>query len=58
MTIRAKARVNRPKIGDTSRLLASQGKEHVSISTSLDMLDGIILGGRDPRVMGHPSPSH
>ena len=34
--IRAKVRVNHPKMGDTSGLLASQGREHVSIATSLD----------------------
>ena len=50
---RAKARVNYPKMGDTSGLLASQGREHVSSATSLDILDGITLRGKDPRVMGH-----
>ena len=34
--IRAKARVKHPKIGDTLGLLASQGRGHVSIATSLD----------------------
>ena len=34
--IRAKARVNHPKIGDTLGLLASQGRGHVSIATNLD----------------------
>ena len=28
MTIKAKARVNHPKVGDTSRLPANQGREH------------------------------
>ena len=32
--IKAKARVNHPKMGDTSRLLASQDRGHASISTS------------------------
>ena len=36
MAIKAKVRVNHPKIGDTSRLLVSHGKGHVSIATSLD----------------------
>ena len=34
--IRAKAMINHPKKGDTSGLLASQGRGHVSISTGLD----------------------
>ena len=34
--IKAKARINHPKVGDTSGLLASQDKEHVSIATGLD----------------------
>ena len=34
--IKAKARISHPKMGDTSRLLASQGRGHVSITTSLD----------------------
>ena len=34
--IRANARVNHPKMGDTTGLLATQGKGHVSIATSLD----------------------
>ena len=36
MIIRAKARVNHPRVGETLGLLASQGKGHVSIATSLD----------------------
>ena len=55
---RAKAKVNHSRVGDTSRLLASQGRERVSIVTSLDTLEGIALKGRDPRVMGHHSPNH
>ena len=55
---RAKAKVNHSRVGDTSRLLASQGKERVSIVTSLDTFDGIALRGRDPRVMGHHIPNH
>ena len=35
-TIRTKAKVNHLKIGDTSGLLASQGRGHVSIANSLD----------------------
>ena len=31
-----KAKVNHPKTGDTSGILASQGRGHVSIATSLD----------------------
>ena len=33
---RAKARISLPKMGDTSMLLASQGRKHVSSATSLD----------------------
>ena len=33
---KAKAKISHPKMGDTSRLLARQGKGHVSIATSLD----------------------
>ena len=56
--IRAKAKVNHPKMGGISGLLASQGRGHVSFATSLDTRNGIVLKGMDPRVMGHPSPSH
>ena len=35
--IRAKGRVNHPKMGDTPRLLASQGRGHVSITNNLDI---------------------
>ena len=35
--IRAKARVNHPKMGDTPRLLANQGRGHVSITRNLDI---------------------
>ena len=34
--IRAKAKISHPKMGDTSGLLASQGREHVSSATSLN----------------------
>ena len=34
--IRAKARVDHPKVGDISRCLARQCREHVSIATNLD----------------------
>ena len=34
--IRAKVKVDHPKVGDISRCLASQYREHVSIGTSLD----------------------
>ena len=57
-TTRAKGRISHPKMGGTLKLLASQARECVSIVTSLDTLDGIALRGRDPRVMGHHSPSH
>ena len=33
---RAKARISHPKMGDTSGLLASRGRGHVFIATSLD----------------------
>ena len=56
--IRAKARISHPKMGDTSRLLASQGRGCVSSTTSLDTLGGIAPRGRDLRVMGHHSPNH
>ena len=44
--------------GDTSGFLANQGREHVSIVTNLDTLDGIALRGRDPRVMEHHNSNH
>ena len=34
--IRAKARVNHPRVGETSGFLTSQGRGHVSIATNLD----------------------
>ena len=58
VSTRAQAKVNHSRVGDTSRLLASQGRERVSIVTSLDTLDVIALRGRDPIVMGHHSPNH
>ena len=58
MATRTKAKVNHLGVGDTSGLLASQGRERVSIITSLHTLDGIALRGRDSRVMGHHSPNH
>ena len=36
MAIKAKAKVNHPRVEKTSGLLASQGRGHVSIATSLD----------------------
>ena len=36
VAIRAKARINYPKMGDISGLLARQGRGHISIATSLD----------------------
>ena len=56
MSTRAKTKVNHPGLGDTSELLASQGRESVSIATSLNILNGIVRRGRDPREMGHHSP--
>ena len=44
---RAKAKFNHSGVGDTSRLLASQARERVSIVTSLDTLNRIVL-----KVMG------
>ena len=35
-TIRGKARVDHPKVGDILERLASQCREHVSIATSLE----------------------
>ena len=58
MAIRVKAKVNHPRVEDTSGLLASQGRKRVSIVTSLDTLDEISLKGRDPKIMGHHSPNH
>ena len=57
-TIRAKARVKHPKMGGILGLLATQGRGHVSIAISLDTRNEIVLRGRNPGVMGHPSPSH
>ena len=58
VTTKAKAKVTHPRVGDTSELLASQGRERVSIATSLDILDGISRRGKDPRDMGHHSLNH
>ena len=55
---RVKTKVNYPGVGDTSGLLPSQGRERVSIVTSLDTVDKIALGGRDLRNVGHHSPNH
>ena len=52
---RAKARISHPKMGGTSRLLASQGRECVSSATAW------ALGTRLPskvRIMRHHIPSH
>ena len=58
MATMVKAKVNHPRVGDTSGLLVSQGRERVSIVTSLDTLDEIALKGKDPGIMGHHSPNH
>ena len=58
MTTWAKAKVNHPGVGDTSELLASQGRERVSIATNLGIIDGIACRGRDTKGMGHHSPNH
>ena len=58
VAIRAKVKVNHPRVGETSRLLANQGRGHVSIATNIDTRGEISLRGRDPKVMGQPSPSH
>ena len=58
MTTRVKAKVNYPGVGDTSELLPSQNKERVSIVTSLDTLNEIVLRGRDLGNVGHHSPNH
>ena len=50
VAIRSKAKVNHLRVGDTSGLLASQGRERVSIVTTLDTLDEIALRGRDPEL--------
>ena len=55
---KAKAKVNHLGVGDTSGLLAIQGREHVSIATSLETLDGIALKCRDLGIMGHHNPNH
>ena len=58
VAVRTKAKVNHSRVGDTSRLLANQDRERVSIVTSLYTLDKIVLRGKDPKVMGHHSPNH
>ena len=55
---RVKAKVNHPRVRDTSGFLASQSRDSVIIATSLDTLDGISLIGRDPRNTGHHSLNH
>ena len=57
MATRAKDKISRPGVDNTSGLLANQSSEHVSTATSLDTFDGIAHGGRDPKVMGHLSPN-
>ena len=58
VTTRAKAKVNHLGVGDTSELISSQGRERVSIATSLDILNGIVRRGRYLKYMGHHSPNH
>ena len=58
VTTRVKAKVNHPGVGDTSELLASQGRERVSIATNLGIIDGIARIDRDTRGMGHHNPNH
>ena len=55
---KAKARISYPKMGDTSVLLANQGRELVSSATSLDILDEIALRGKDPRTLRHNNPNY
>ena len=55
---KAKAKVEHLGVGETLGLPASQGRKRFFIVTSLNTLDGIARGGRDPRTMGHLSPSH
>ena len=57
MATKAKAKVNRPGVENTSGLLASQNREHVSTATILDTFDRIAHGGRDPKGIGHLSPN-
>ena len=54
---KARAKVNHRGVGDTSKLLASQGRERVSVTTGLDILDEITHRGKDPRDVGHHSPN-
>ena len=56
--VTTRAKVNHPRVGDTSELLASQGRESVSIATNWGIIDGIARRGRDTRGMGHHSPNH
>ena len=58
MAIRDKAKVNNPRVENTSKLLANQGGKRVSIATSLNILDRIAHRGKDPRDVGHHSPNH
>ena len=58
VTTRAKAKVNHPGVGDTLELLASQGREGVSIATNMGIIYGISLRGRDTRGIRHHSPNH
>ena len=45
VTTRVKANVNHLGVGDTLKLLASQGRERVSIATNLGIVDGIACRG-------------
>ena len=38
--------------------LVRQGRQCVIYADSLDTFDGIVQGGRNPKVMGHLSPNH
>ena len=58
VTTKAKAKVNHPGVGDTSELLANQGRERVSIATNVGIIDRIARRGRDTRGMGHHNPNH
>ena len=58
IAIRVKEKISHPKMGDTSVLLANQGRERVSSATSLDIFDGIALRGNDPRTLGHHNPNY
>ena len=56
--VKVKAKGDHLQVEDISGLTTRQGRGHVTIAINLETSGGIVLRGRNPRVMGHLSPSH